>query len=346
MKKNINGMGSMFLILPFFVYVSAFYPTTIEAKKKQTTTVSTPAIQDIKTEKVSIKNKYNEPNFAKAPNPDIPYAIVFAGKKVDLDRLDMYERLDRELTSMVYGHSNTLLTLKRANRFFPIIIPILKKYGIPEDFVYLAAIESYFNLRAYSGARAAGIWQFLEGTGRQYGLEVNDEVDERYDPEKSTIAAAKYLKNGYNKYKDWATVAASYNAGMGRISKELDAQLAENSFDLYLNEETSRYVFRILAMKEILENPKSFGYEVTTRQLYQSVEYKEIEVTGRVDNWSEWAKKYDITFMQLRELNPWIRSKSLTNKGGKTYLVKVPKENELYRSKRDFKAYNKNWVVE
>lgn len=279
-------------------------------------------------------------------NPDVPTTVIFAKEKVDFDRLDMYERLDRELTSLVYGHGNTLLTLKRANRYFPTMIPILRKYEIPEDFIYLAAVESYFSLTAYSSAKAAGIWQFLAPTARQYGLEVTDEVDERYDPEMATVAACKYLNVGYAKYGDWATVAASYNAGMGRISSELEKQLAETSFDLYLTEETSRYVFRIIAMKVVLENPKSFGYKITKDQLYQPIKYKEVEVNGAIESWSDWAKGYGITYSQLRELNPWIRTKSFINKNKKTYKVRIPSANELYRSKRDFNTYNKNWTID
>lgn len=282
--------------------------------------------------------------FSNIYNPKIPMSVNFAGNKIDLDRLDLFERFDREFTSMIFGHSNTLLTLKRANRFYPEIIPILKKYNVPEDFFYLAAIESMFNIRAISGARAAGLWQLMPETARQYGLEVTDDVDERYDPIKSTIAAAKYLTNGYRKYGDWATVAASYNAGMGRISKELEAQLTESSLDLYLNEETSRYVFRILAMKIILENPKEYGFNVAVDQLYQPVRYKEVTVDSSVSSWSEWAKKYNISFLQLKELNPWIRSKSLRNQNSKSYVIKIPLKNELYRSTRDFKAYNKKWA--
>lgn len=284
--------------------------------------------------------------FPTIPNPETPNSIEFAGQKISLDRLDLYERYDRELTSLTFGHGNTLLTIKRANRFFPIIIPILKKYGIPEDFVYLAAIESYFNLRAYSPARAAGIWQFLASTGKQYGLEVNSEVDERYDPEKSTIAACKYLKKAYYKYKNWPTVAASYNAGTGRISKELESQFVNNSMDLYLTEETSRYVFRIFAMKEIVSNPKKYGFNLKSEQLYQPVKYKKVEVNTKIESWSNWCKKYKISFLQLKELNPWIRKNTLTNKSGKTYTVKIPLENELYRSKRDFITYNNNWVID
>lgn len=277
-------------------------------------------------------------------NPEIPLKMKFAGETVDFDRIDMYERLDRELTSMVYGHSNTLLTLKRANRYAPIIIPILKANGVPTDLLYLAAVESYFNPRAYSPAKAAGLWQFLATTGKQYGLEINDEVDERYCPEKATVAACKYLKKAYANYGDWATVMASYNCGMARISKELEQQLQNCSSDLYLNEETSRYVFRIYAMKLILENPKMFGFEITDKQLYQPIEYKTVEVKGAVPSWSSWAKKHGISYAQLREANPWIRKNVLTNKLNKTYKVKIPKKDDLYRSKREFKTYNSNWT--
>lgn len=279
-------------------------------------------------------------------NPEVPMAVHFAGEKVSFDRLDMYERLDRELTSLAYGHGNTLLTIKRANRYFPEIVPVLKKYGIPEDFIYMAAVESYFNIRAYSSANAAGMWQFLAGTAKQYGLEVNSEVDERYDPEKATVAACKYLKDAYDRYGNWSTVAASYNGGMGRLTNELSSQMEDTFYDLYLTEETSRYVFRIIAMKMIFENPKAYGFRLSADQLYQPLKYKTVEVSESVPSWSEWAQNYDISYAQLREINPWIRSKSLTNKNGKTYIVKIPLENELYRSKRNFKSYNKNWITD
>lgn len=283
--------------------------------------------------------------FVTAVNPILPLSATIAEEKVDFDREDMYERLDRELTNIVYGHSSTLLILKRANKYFPVLAPILKKNGIPIDFLYLAAIESSMNVRAYSRAGAAGLWQLLAATARQYGLEVNDEVDERYDPEKSTEAACRYLKAGYGKYKHWCTVAASYNAGMGRISSELQKQLAGNSFDLYLNEETSRYVFRFIAMKLVLQNPKKYGYRLSVRQLYQPVRYKEVEVSGSIKSWSEWADAKGVSYAQLREINPWIRSSSLTNKKGRVYKVKLPMADDLYRSKRTFKAYDENWII-
>ena len=288
--------------------------------------------------------KDSMPAYQISPSPEVPVSVTFAGKKIDCDRIDMYERLDRELTSFVYGHTNTLITIKRANRYYPVIMPILKRNGVPDDVFYLSAIESYFNIRAYSPAKAAGLWQFIPSTAKQYGLEVNDEIDERYNVEKSTEAACRYLKNGYAKYGDWATVMASYNAGMNRISKELEHQMADSSFDLYLNEETSRYVFRILAMKVVMEHPFKYGFHLTAEQLYQPIECKEVEVSGPVDDWSKWAKSYGITYAQLREVNPWIRAKSLTNKLKKTYKVKIPYSDELYRSKRKFKAYNQQWV--
>ena len=283
-------------------------------------------------------------SYPQMTSPEIPMKAMLAGEPVDLDRIDMAERLDRELTSIVYGHSSTSLVLKRANRYFPIIAPILEENGVPTDFIYLAAIESSLNVRAYSRANAAGLWQFLAATGKQYGLEVNDEVDERYHPEKSTVAACKYLKAGYKKYGHWATVAASYNAGMGRISGALEKQLVDNSYDLYLNEETSRYVFRFLAMKMVLENPRAYGYNLTASQLYQPIECKEEAVSGSVASWSEWAKERGISYAQLREMNPWIRSTSLTNKAKKTYMVKIPIASSLYRSKRKCTVWNKRWI--
>lgn len=283
--------------------------------------------------------------FGQVINPDTPTSVTLCGKKVDLDRTDMWERFDRELTAMVYTHGNTLLILKRANKLFPVIAPILKANGMPEDLIYLACIESNLDQRAYSSAKAAGIWQFIPSTAQQYGLEVSDEIDERYNIEKETEAACKFLKSAYDKYGNWESAMASFNGGTGRITKELNAQGVDTSFDLYLVSETSRYVFRILAMKAIMEQPKAFGFNLKADQLYQPVKYKEVIVNGPVDDWAVWANQYGITFAQLVEANPWIRAKKLTNAKGKEYTVKIPSKDSLSRSRQEKSVYNPNWVM-
>lgn len=277
-------------------------------------------------------------------NPRIPTSVKFAGKTVDLDKTDRWERLDRELTAMAYTHGNTLLTIKRANRYFPVLAPILKKNGIPSDMIYLAAIESTLNPRALSGAKAGGLWQFMPSTGKEYGLEVNDYVDERYDPVKATEAACKYLKNSYAKYGNWESVAASYNGGMARITNELAAQQVNSAYDLYLADETMRYIFRLLAMKLIMENPRQYGFRLTADQLYQPMEYKVVEVSTPVDDWAAWAKEQGIDYMTLRDNNPWIRAKSLPNKSGKTYKVNIPTKESLSRSRQSKSVYNPAWI--
>lgn len=294
--------------------------------------------------------RHNSDKQAASPSPvvspSVPESMTFAGKKISLDPVNMWERLDRELTAMSYTHTNTLLAIKRANRYFPEIIPILKKNDIPVDMVYLAAIESTMNPKAVSGARAGGLWQFMPATGREYGLEVNDDVDERFDVEKSTEAASKYLRNAYNKYGNWESAAASYNGGMGRITNELSAQQVSSAYDLYLAEETMRYIFRLLAMKEVMEDPQKYGFVITSDDLYQPMEYKIVEVSTPVDDWSAWAKDAGIDYLTLREHNPWIRSKALPNKTGKTYRVKIPTKESLSRSSQKKSVYDHRWVVD
>lgn len=303
------------------------------------------------TAQAQLKKEYSKPTtqspvFGVTASPDIPMSVTFAGETVSFDRLDMAERLDRELTGVIYGQTTTELCFKRANRYFPVLAKILKEQGVPLDFLYLAVTESSMDYNAYSSAKAAGMWQLLAGTGRDYGLEVGEDVDERYDPEKSTVAACKYLKAAYKKYGHWPTVAASYNAGMQKISNELSKQRVDNSFDLYLVQETSRYVFRIIAYKLLMENPKRYGYRFSRKNLYQPVDYTTVEVTGSVASWIDWAKDKGLTYAQLREANPWIRSTKLSNASGKTYKVRVPKKNDLYRSKRTYTVYNKDWVID
>lgn len=282
--------------------------------------------------------------FSQVINPRIPARMTLAGELIDLDPVDRYERLDRELTSMAYTHGNTLLILKRANRYFPEMAPILRKNGVPEDLLYLACIESMLNDRALSPAKAAGIWQFMPATAKQYGLEVSDEVDERYNLELATAAACRYLKNAKSRYGNWISAMASYNAGPARISKELEAQNVDLSLDLYLTDETTRYVYRIMAMKAIMENPSAFGFNLDADQLYQPRQCKEVTVSGPVEDWPAWAAQHGITFAQLRDVNPWIRAKKLTNKTGKTYTVKIPEKKSLKRSTQHKSVYNHAWV--
>lgn len=285
-----------------------------------------------------------QPEFSDIYNPRIPESMTFCGKKIDFDRTDKYERLDRELTSLAYTHGNTLLIIKRANRFFPIMAPILKANGIPSDFLYLACVESTLNQRAYSPAKAAGIWQFIPSTAKQYGLEVSDEVDERYNLEKATAAACRYFKNGYSRYGDWTSVMSSFNGGLARISNELEAQGQDNSLDLYLAEETTRYPYRIMALKIIMENPSDYGFHIADNQLYQPRKYKTVTVDGPVESWPEWAAEHGISYSTLREENPWIRAKSLTNKSGKTYKVNIPLSESLSRKKAGTTTYNSAWT--
>ena len=275
----------------------------------------------------------------------IPSKVEFAGQVISLERYDMRERFDREQIVIAYNHSVSLLHIKRANRYFPIIEPILKQNGIPDDFKYLAVIESNLDIRAISGAGAAGLWQLMPKTAEQFGLEVNDEVDERYHIEKETVAACKYFKSAYNKYKNWATVAASYNAGMGRISEELEKQQANEAFDILLSSESSRYVFRILAVKQFLENPKAFGYQLKRDDFYQTISTKEVVVSDSVDSWSAWAIRYGISYSQLKDFNIWLRDRKLTNPNKKEYIIQLPEKSDFIYNSTKIKIHNPMWVT-
>lgn len=283
--------------------------------------------------------------FSDVNTPPVPMSATVCGKTVSLESLDYAERYDRELTSLIYTHGNTLLMIKRANRYFPQMAPILKEHGIHTDLLYLACVESTLNPRALSPAKAAGIWQFMPSTAKEYGLEVNDEVDERYNIEKATAAACKYFKKAYQKYGDWNAVFAAYNGGMSRISTQLNDQLATNALDLYLADETQRYPFRIMATKAIMENPSKYGFNLTTESLHQPREVKVETVSGSVASWAQWAKDRGITYRDLREENPWIRAPKLTNKLGKTYKVRVPLKKSLKRATAAKKVYNPKWIA-
>jgi hypothetical protein len=278
---------------------------------------------------------------------EVPDKVDFADEEIALDRYDLHERYDREINGFTYLHSTTLLLIKRANRYFPVIEPILKENGIPEDFKYLAVIESNLDTRAVSPAGAAGLWQFMPKTAPNYGLEVSSEVDERYSVEKATVAACKYFRQAYNKYGNWASVALSYNAGQERISGELDKQQADGSLDLWLVSETSRYYFRILAIKQIFENPAKYGFIIADRDLYKPIEFTRVEVTESVPDLASFAKDRGLTYAQLKDFNSWLRDRKLTisAKSRSSYTILVPTQESLYYKKGGkVKVHDRAWI--
>lgn len=252
----------------------------------------------------------------------IPSEIYFAGERVPIENFDTYESLDRELLINTYWQSQTLLFLKKAHRYFPLIEEILEKNGVPADLKYLAVAESGLT-NVVSPSNAVGFWQFLKGTGQDYKLEVNDEVDERYHLEKSTEAAAKYLKESYDKYGTWSMAAASYNMGRRNISKYRDKQKTNNYYDLILGEETGRYVFRLIALKLILESPETYGFEISDEEKYSEIPYKIAVVDSSIQSMPHFANTQGINYKMLKELNPWLRDDHLTNKSGKSYEIKI-----------------------
>lgn len=265
--------------------------------------------------------------FQQVMPPPIPQKLFFAGEEVPLENFDVIESLDRELIVNSYFHSQTIRFIKLSPRYFSIIEPILKKNNIPDDFKYLALAESGFDPRAVSPAGAVGIWQLLAGTAKDYGLEVNNEVDERYHIEKSTEAACKYLLESYARYNNWVTVAASYNVGRRGIDRQVERQKETHYYNLLLNEETSRYVFRILALKTILENPEQYGFFVGKSELYPVLEYSVVEVNSSIPNLAVFAQANGINYKVLKIMNPWLRDAFLNNPNKKTYEIKILKGN-------------------
>ena len=265
---------------------------------------------------------------------DIPGDIEFAGEKVPLEYFDVHESFDRELLINTYWQSQTLLFIKRANRFFPIIEPILKSHNIPDDFKYLALAESGL-MHGVSPAGAVGFWQFLSGTAKDYGLVINDEIDERYHIEKSTEAACKSLLESYQTYGNWTMTAASYNVGRRGINTQVDIQKETDYYDLLLNEETARYVFRILAIKVIMENPEKYGFIYRQQDLYQPLSYFEVKVDTTINDFSEFSKSFGTNYKMLKYLNPWLRKPYLNNKSKRVYTIKIPAEGSRLIPARD-----------
>ncbi len=270
--------------------------------------------------------------FAKPLTTDVfvPDSIDFCGEEAPLYRNDVREALIRELSSNTYMHSSTLQIMRLFPRMSEIIYPILREEGVPEDLIYLAVCESALNVKAISSAKAAGIWQFMAGTGRDYGLEVNDNIDERYNIEKATRAACTYLKKAKEQFGSWTLAAAAYNTGFTNVSRFLEAQYVDDYYDLYLSEETMRYVFRILALKQILNNPERYNFQIDAP--YPSEPCIKVTVNSEIKDLAKWAQEHGISYKTLKRFNPWLRQTNLAIKKGrnKSYEILIPEQKELY----------------
>jgi len=305
--KNTNSFVSFLAVLSFFFLLFS-YPT-----KK---------LSEDKLHQKQFNEKYNIFAISKPAN------MNFCGEKVDLKSEDIWERMDKELLKNIYWQSNTMLYLKRANKFFPIIEPILKANNIPDDFKYLAVIESGLE-DVISPSGAAGFWQILKSTAKEYGLEVNPAIDERYNLEKSTKVACEYLREAFEKFGSWTMAAASYNKGQNGISRLIEKQGTNNYYNLHLNSETSRYVFRIIAVKEILENPKQYGFIYREKDLYVMPKYKTIEIDATISDLADFATVNGTNYKLLKQLNPWLRNTSLPDKSRRKYILKIPTDPSL-----------------
>ena len=326
MKRTIRHIlitGSIILMSGFLVNAMSvkkdeknIYEQAEELRSGETTTLEDTEDSPLKE---SFFNNY------KVYAIDLPEKLDFAGERVPIEDPDVYERLDREFLVNTYWQSNGLLYIKRANKYFPIIEPILKRNNIPDDFKYLALIESGLT-NAVSPAGASGFWQFMKSAAKEYGLEVGDQVDERYHLEKATQAACDYLNAAKRSTGSWTMAAAAYNAGVAGMNRQANLQETNNYYDLWLNNETSRYVFRILAVKEIMKNPKKYGFIFDKRHLYNEQPTYSVMIDSSITNLISFAKQYNITYKDLKIYNPWLRDRKLENKDGKTYYIKIPKK--------------------
>ncbi|HLV69553.1 MAG TPA: lytic transglycosylase domain-containing protein [Xanthomarina sp.] len=286
------------------------------------------ALQDAPTDENFEKKLINDYNVYAL---QIPEHLNFAGEDIPLDDPDILERMDRELLVNTYWQSNGLLMFKRAHKYFPVIEPILKKHGVPDDFKYLAVIESGL-MNVVSPAGARGVWQIMPATGKEYGMEINDNVDERYHLEKSTEVACEYLKKSKEQLGSWTLAAAAYNAGNYGVSKRLEEQDVTEYYDLLLGEETGRYLFRIVALKEILSHPDRYGFNFRNKDLYTQVPTYKVEVDTAVTDFASFAKGFGINYKILKIHNPWLREPHLNNRSRKQYFIEIPKEG-YYKTK-------------
>lgn len=256
-------------------------------------------------------------------SPTLPHELSLFDEPVPLGSFGVREALDMELVVNTYRHSSTILYLKRASRWFPVIEPILEEEGVPEDFKYLAVIESGLS-QTVSPAGASGFWQFMKKTAPEYGLEVSSTVDERYDVEKATRAACGYLKDAHARFGSWVLAAASYNMGQGGVASSLDAQHVSTYWDLHLNSETARYVYRLLALREVMERPEAYGFHLSQDDVYAPLQSRGVEVSSSVSDLASFALEHGTTLRELKAFNPWLRENRLEVTPGKTYVVRIP----------------------
>ncbi len=308
MSNSIYKIIVIFLTVVILLFTSIYFTNKSED-------------QTINKEQKNI-NSINQDHWVNAKEIYVPKELRFADEEVPLERTDVFEKLEREIIVNTFYHSQTLLLLKKLPRYFSIIDPILKRNNIPDDFKYLAVAESGLSETVVSPAGAVGLWQFMKSTAKEHKLEINKEIDERYNIEKSTQAACEYLNESYKKYKSWTLVAASYNAGRRNVDEQMKRQKASNYFNILFNEETGRYVYRILALKSILNNPEKYGFYV--KITYPIIETKKIKIKGKVNDFADFAHMYNISYKTLKNFNPWLREKYLRNKRKKTYYITIP----------------------
>lgn len=298
MQKIVRFLSIIFITLLSITFFNAVYISDVPSEKNTADSYTIKALK-------------------------IPDELTFAGEKVPTELYDIKERMDRELLVNTYWQSNGLLLIKRAHKYFPIIEPMLKKYGIPDDFKYLAVAESGLENNS-SSAGAAGFWHFLKSSAKEYGLEVNQNVDERYNLEKATKVAADYLKKSKKRFGTWTLAAAAYNAGNTRIARNLKKQQVTDYYDLLLNSETSRYVLRIVALKEVLSYPKKYGFEFEKEDLYTSPTTRTVKVDTVITNIASFAKGFNTNYKELKLHNAWLRENKLNNKSRKLYKITIP----------------------
>ncbi len=312
--KSITGLllliTGIIIATMLFLFSAYTEPDSTQKEKDKTTKKLNEGDKDRNVQQIQV--------------PKIPDSLSFAGEAVPMQEFEIRERFDRELLSICFWHSTTIQNMKLANRYFPYIEEIFRQYEIPDDFKYLAVTES--NLRnASSPAGAKGIWQFMQGTAKSYNLLVTKEVDERLNFFKTTEAACKLLKDLKNKFGSWTLAAAAYNCGEGRVKERMNEQKVSNYYDMVLPEETMRYVPRILAMKEIMQNPDKYGFSIQKEDLYpQLPRYKTITVNSSIAHWPDFCQQHHITYRTLQVHNPWIIGYTLTNTAGKTFEVLIP----------------------